>query len=327
VPDIAPSVSQPEDIEAQAAAWLARRNNGEHSAEEQRAFLVWLNASTAHRDACTRAEALWEQMRGLDTVANKQLAEARAFLAQRRRQPALRRYAMAALILLAAGSIIWQADWLSYLDDRTYQTAHGQTRAVDLADGSRLELNTDSAARVHYARHGREVRLMRGQAVFTVAHGDPRPFEVFAGQGRIRDIGTQFDVRHVAEGIAVAVLDGEVEVAGAPKGRPVAVHRGQKIGYRPSGELMSVQSIDIDNYSAWREGKLVFKARPLREVLEELGRYHRATVTVTAPAVLDTKVSGIFPTDNLSQAMHTIAMALPIRLTRTGAQSWQIDRH
>lgn len=68
------------------------------------------------------------------------------------------------------------------------------------------------------------------------------------------------------------------------------------------------------------------KARPLREVLEDLGRYHRATVTVTAPAVLDTKVSGIFPTDNLPQAMQTIAATLPISLTRRGEQNWQIVR-
>jgi ferric-dicitrate binding protein FerR (iron transport regulator) len=41
---------------------------------------------------------------------------------------------------------------------------------------------------------------------------------------------------------------------------------------------------------------------------------------------METKVSGIFPTDNLPQAMQTIATALPIKLTQTGAQSWQIDR-
>jgi transmembrane sensor len=86
-----------------------------------------------------------------------------------------------------------------------------------------------------------------------------------------------------------------------------------------------MQVIDINSYSAWREGKLAFNARPLREVLEELGRYHSATVTVTASAVLDTKVSGIFPTNNLPQAMQTIAATLPIRLTRLGDHAWQID--
>ncbi len=293
---------------------------------------MWLNTSAAHHEAYERAEALWEQMRSLDTVADRQLDDARAFLARKRRQPVLRRFAAAALVLLAAG-IIWQLDPLSYLDDRTYQTAQGQTRTIDLADGSRLELNVATEAKVHYSRHGREVHLLRGQAVFTVAHDEPRPFHVFAGKGKIRDIGTQFDVRHGADGVTVAVLDGEVEVevevevAGAPGAAPVPLRRGQQMSYRPSGDVGPVRTIDIATYSVWREGRLVFKAQPLREVLEELGRYQPASLTVTAPGILDTKVSGVFPTDNLPQAMQTIAATLPIRLTRIGERSWRIDRH
>lgn len=314
------------EIQAAAAAWLARRNNGEHSAEDQRAFLVWLNASQANREAFAKAEALWEQMRGLDSIADQQLAEARAFLVSHRRQPARRRYAVAALALITAG-VVWQADWLSYLNDRTYQTAVGQSKSIDLADGSRLELNTNSEAKVHYSRHGREVRLSRGQAVFTVAHEKNRPFNVYAGHGKIRDIGTQFDVRYSDDWVSVAVLDGEVEVSGSVDAPPKPLHRGQQLNYKPSGEVTSVQAIDINTFSAWRERKLVFQGQPLKAVLEELGRYHRASITVTAPKILDTKVSGVFPTDNLAQAMQTIATALPIKLTQTGTQSWQIDQH
>lgn len=286
---------------------------------------MWLNASKANREAFTKAEILWEEMRGLDSVADQQLAEARAFLARNRRQPARRRYAVAALALITAGAV-WQADWLSYRNDQTYQTAVGQIQSVDLADGSRLELNTNSAAKVHYSRHGREVRLISGQAVFTVAHGDHRPFEVYAGKGKIRDIGTQFDVRYNDDWVSVAVLDGEVEVSGSVDAPPKHLLRGQQLSYTPSGEITTMQAIDINTFSAWREHKLVFQGQPLKQVLEELGRYHRASITVTAPKIMETKVSGIFPTDNLPQAMHTIATALPIKLTQTSAQSWQIDR-
>jgi transmembrane sensor len=87
-----------------------------------------------------------------------------------------------------------------------------------------------------------------------------------------------------------------------------------------------MQAIDINTFSAWREHKLVFQGQSLQQVLEELGRYHHASITITAPKILDTQVSGIFPTDNLPQAMQTIATALPVKLTQTGAQSWQIDR-
>lgn len=324
MPHTAQSISAPHDLQAQAAEWLARRGNGEHSAEEQRAFLVWINASPAHREAYAEVEALWENLRGLDSVADKQLAEARAYLARRRRRPTLRRLAMAAAVLLTAG-LVWQLDPLSHLNDQTHRTAQGQIKAIDLADGSRLELDTDSAARVHYSRREREIRLVRGRAVFTVAHGDSRPFEVFAGKGKIRDIGTRFDVRHGADGVAVAVLDGEVEVAGTASSAPVTLRRGQQISYAPGGALGPVQVVDIDAYSAWREGKLVFHGRPLREVLEELGRYQPARLTVTAPGVLDTLVSGVFPTGDLPQAMQTIAATLPVRLTQTGDHAWQID--
>lgn len=319
------SSSLPEsDAREQAAAWLARRNNGEHGAEEQRAFLVWINASAENREAYAEAEALWENLRGLDGVAGRQLAEARGYLARKRRRPALRRLAAAAAVLLVAG-VTWHLDPLSYLDDQTYRTAQGQIKTIDLADGSRLELDTASAAHVHYSRHGREIRLEHGRAVFTVAHGDARPFEVFAGRVKVRDIGTQFDVRHRADGVAIAVLDGEVEVAGKAGDATVALRRGQQIGYAPDGAAGPIQVVDIDSYSAWREGKLVFQARPLREVLAELGRYQPASLTVTAPKVLDTQVSGIFPTDNLEQALQTVAATLPVRIIRTGEMAWQID--
>lgn len=312
------------DPREQAAEWLACRNNGERGAEDQRAFLVWINASVENREAYAEAEALWENLRDLDDVADKQLAEARAYLARKRRRPALRRLAVAAGVLLVAG-LVWQLDSLSYLNDQTHRTAQGQIKTIDLTDGSRLELDTDSEIRVHYSRHGREIRLARGRAVFTVAHGDSRPFEVFAGEGKIRDIGTQFDVRHLADGVAVAVLDGEIEVSGQASAVPVPLRRGQRISYAPNGEVGPMRIVDIDTYSAWREGKLVFRARPLREVLEELGRYQPAHLIVSSPRILDTQVSGIFPTDNLSQTMRTIAATLPIRLTQTGAHAWQID--
>ncbi len=178
---------------------------------------------------------------------------------------------------------------------------------------------------MHYSRREREIRLVSGRAVFTVAHGDMRPFEVFAGQVKVRDIGTQFDVRHRADGVAIAVHDGKVEVPGTASPAPVALRRGQRIGYAPDGAAGPVQVVDIDSYSAWREGKLVFQARPLREVLEELGRYQPASLTVTAPKVLDTQVSGVFPIGDLSQAMQTIAATLPVRIARTGESTWRID--
>lgn len=321
-----PNAPSPSELQSTAAQWLARRNNGEPNAGDQRAFLQWLNASPANREAYEQAEVLWEQMRDLDDIAAHQLAEARAYLQRSQSRPTRRRFAaLAAMLLLSIGAV-WYADLFSHLHDESFRTVLGERKKINLADGSQLELNSDSEAKVHYSRRGREVSLTRGQAVFTVVHDGNRPFDVLAGSGRIRDIGTQFDVRHVEGGITVAVLDGEVDISGSKDSKGQRLQRGQRLDYRASGEVGTPQIIDINTVSAWREGKVVFQGQALKEVLAELGRYHHGDITVTSPQILSTRVTGVFPTDNLPQALRTMAAALPIKLTQTGPQSWQIDK-
>lgn len=315
----------PEDTQAAATRWVARRRGGDCSPEEQRAFLLWLNADETNGKAYGQAENLWRQLGGLDTLAGRQLHDARAYLAQARRRPFRRRmfgFAVAASLVAVA---VWSADWLSYLDDRTYRTAPGERKSVALADGSRLDLNTDSEAAVHYSRRGREIRLARGQAAFAVAHGDPRPFDVFADTGRIRDIGTRFDVRRRADRVEVAVMEGEVEVSSHDGAIARRLRQGERLSYSAAGGMAAVEAVDPVAADAWREGRLAFRNQPLGEVLAELGRYHTASVVVTSPRTLTIKVSGAVPTNDIKVALSTIAASLPAKLTRTGPQSWRID--
>lgn len=303
--------------DAQSAAdWLARRQSGSYGAADQRAFLRWLNASEENRRAYAEAERLWEEMRALDMIAGSQLAQARAYLARRRRRWPL-------LLASAATVMLSLAFWQAYPDGDTYRTAVGERRSVELADGSRLDLNTDSEALVRFSAQGRAIELLRGQAMFTVAHGDGRPFDVHAGGASIRDIGTRFDVRLRETTTAVAVLDGEVEIRG--DGRTLALQRGQGIDYTRAGLLGAPHAVDVERLAAWREGKLDFQAQALAEVIEELARYHQATITISDPLLRKIRVSGVFPTNDLGQTLQTIEATLPVSVTQTGQDSWQIS--
>jgi transmembrane sensor len=311
-------------LRADATEWLARRSNGGQNAQDQRAFLAWLNASESHRRAYAEAEDLWEALRGLDRVAERQLVQARGYVQRRRRPSAGRRAAIAAVVLLAAGGL-WWADQQSHLDDSRHVTAVGQRQAIDLPDGSRLELNTDSQALVHYSRHVREVRLLRGQAVFTVAMDHDRPFDVIVGQGRVRDISTQFEVRRWADRTRVAVLDGAVEVSPGPNRPPARLTRGLSVDFSDKGDLSAPRAIDINTHAAWRDGQIVFQNQTLREVLEELARYHGGSIAVGSPGLMDVRISGAVPTDDVALALRTVAAALPARLHQAGPQSWRLD--
>lgn len=325
MPSTQPQPHSSASPQAEAARWLARQRSGDCSPEEQQAFLRWLNAVEANGKAYEDAESLWQQLGGLETIAGRQLLEARARITQARHRPMRRRAFGFALAASIAAALTWNTGWLDFPDEHTYRTALGVQQNVTLADGSRLELDTNTEVAVRYSRRSRELRLVHGQAAFTVAHGDARPFDVLAGNGRIRDIGTQFDVRQYADRVSVTVLEGAVEVSGANISAVHPLHQGQRLSYTPQGNFLDVETINTSAVAAWHEGQLVFNNQPLSEVLAELGRYHTASLTVTSPAIMDIKVSGIFPTGNLELALKTITATLPVKLTQNGPQSWRLE--
>ncbi|MBK9519621.1 MAG: FecR domain-containing protein [Anaeromyxobacter sp.] len=317
----------PPEVRAEAARRVALRAGEARGGPADLALAGWLTQDPTHLEAFREAEAVWGELGRLREVAGPHLAEARREVAEvrlrRRRLAGGGLLAGAVAALLAVG---WFLDPLATLDDRTYRTARGQRLVVALADGSRLELDTDTAVRVHASRRLREATLLRGQALFTVAHGDPRPFDVLAGDGRIRDVGTQFNVRLQGDRVAVTVLEGAVDVrAGPGDDQATRLVEGSRLSYGPSGPAGPAERVEAASTAAWRQGRLDFTGRSLGEVLAELGRYHDAALTVSSAGILELRVSGAFPTDDLPLTLRTIAATLPVQVRQTGPQAFRLD--
>lgn len=122
------------------------------------------------------------------------------------------------------------------------------------------------------------------------------------------------------------VIEGAVSVT-AEGGRGArALQPGERLAYDQAGALGATERLDVGAAAAWRDGRLVFKGRPLGEVIAELGRYHRATVRVITPRLDAIPVSGVFPTDDLKLALATIAAALPVTLTEVDPQLYLLDQ-
>jgi transmembrane sensor len=113
---------------------------------------------------------------------------------------------MAVAILAVIGTLV-------YLHDDGFATAIGEQRTVILEDGTRVFLNTNSRAVVHYDRQARGVELVRGEAVFEVAKRPDWPFIVRVGREQIRALGTAFLVRRDQDNMAVTLVEGKVTVS------------------------------------------------------------------------------------------------------------------
>src|SRR3546814_837311 len=91
-------------------------------------------------------------------------------------------------------------------------TQKAERRVARLPDGSTVEMSGDSAIEVRYSKGRRDIRLMRGQALFEVTHNAARPFIVKAGKGEIRALGTAFDVDLTRREVIVTVTKGVLRV-------------------------------------------------------------------------------------------------------------------
>nr|WP_282449989.1 FecR domain-containing protein [Microbulbifer sp. CAU 1566] len=196
-----------------------------------------------------------------------------------------------------------------------YTTAIGETRTIDLADGSKVQLNTNSELIVNFSREERRTQLLRGEAYFDVARQTSRPFTVAAGSANIRVLGTQFNVERNPENTRVSVTGGVVAVsesqtASGLQPESVKLTRNQKVSVSNSG-LSDVARTSPEEALDWTQGQLVFEETPLSEALEELNRYLKVPVAA-APGVSDRTLSGTFELTDPENTLAAIAAALDL---------------
>jgi transmembrane sensor len=225
---------------------------------------------------------------------------------------------MAACIVLAAAVGLWSvAGYDRFRAD--YVTDVGQTRTVALADGSTVQLNTDTAIAVDFSPARRRVDLYRGEAFFTVAKDENRPFDVVAGDGVSRAVGTAFDVLDAGQSVTVAVEEGVVRVSrpSAPENdaEGVVLTAGEAARYGRTGEI-EVRRDDDAAATAWRRGKLVFADRPLRDVVAELDRYRSGTIVFVNSEIAQARFTGVFNLRDTDQALAAIEGSLAVDVIR-----------
>ncbi|HWF67784.1 MAG TPA: FecR domain-containing protein, partial [Acidobacteriaceae bacterium] len=164
------------DIDLAAADWVQRRHLWNWADADQVEFDAWLAESDANRVAYLRQNAVWSAAGRLNALHQQQpMRQAKA--AAKPENWRLFRYVAAAAIVVAVG--VSSFAYFHQPADNTYVTPVGGRKIITLADGTRIELNTDSALRI---RGGavRQVALLRGEAYFEVQHNGADPFAVTA---------------------------------------------------------------------------------------------------------------------------------------------------
>lgn len=302
--------SSPDDrerrsIDDEALRWVVLLTSGESTEIDHAAFRAWRDQSVQHAQALARARTLWVQVgAALPNVQSGQRPP-RTFFGN---ASAL---AMAASLLLCFGLgsryvSTWQYDQV---------TATGERRVIRLDDGSRMILSGDTALNVNFNGAERRIELARGEGLFQVAHGDPRPFVVDADGHSVRDIGTVFNIEHRADDVQVVVVEGAVEAASGDK--RAVLKAGEGVGIGAEG-LGTVGPVNILVETAWSGGRLVVQNQTLEQILNALEPHYPGSIFLLNKEAGQRRLSVVIDLERIDDWLAGLAKIRAIQMKRLG---------
>jgi transmembrane sensor len=329
-------------IDAEAARWLFRRDRG-LSASEQDEFLQW-RQDPRHAEAFARHEAVLERMMRLGDWKPLLAADPNPDLfAPPQRFPSRARrviYAVsAAAAALVFGFVVWRST--SPVTVRPSESRAAYLRMNErqvLSDGSLVELKDGSRFEIAYSTTERRVKLVDGEAHFTVAKNPHRPFIVEANGVAVRAVGTMFNVRLDTDTVEVLVTEGRVQVSADPfdpstanasaSVSPIAsipvpqtLDAGQRtlVALTPgptSPAVVSMTPAQVKAALSWQVPRLQFDETPLAEAIAEFNRHTAGNPTqrlVLRDLDLATlPIGGTFRIDNVEGFVRLLEYTLEI---------------
>jgi transmembrane sensor len=228
---------------------------------------------------------------------------------------------LAAVALLAGVLTFWHLTRGSH-----YTTNIGEQRTITLEDGSTLELGARSSVRVHFSQEQRDVNLLSGQALFSVAKDPSRPFTVSTENTRVRAIGTQFDVHRRSSGTTVTVFEGRVAVLPQPNSQTTVTQA--PTAYLSAGEQVTVQNapertphvrtIDSKAPVTLSARTLSFNDAPLADVIEEFNRYNQKQLVLTDRSLEALRISGVFSASKPASLLHFMGDQMHLEVKDAG---------
>lgn len=297
------NMTDQQKIDQEAAAWVAKLNGDTVSGEDRQQFNAWVAQSSAHRQAFFAMRQHWQHLKQAAQHSAEPLA-----------QPAktYKHWMMAAASVLLAVvlSLFYPKLQDALLADVV--TAVGGHQTLHLEDGSTLHLNTDTSVAFDFSPQQRTIRLLHGEAEVIVAHDPSRPLVIVSGHHESRALGTDFSVARVDETCTVTVFESTVQVS----------EHNNVIGLLKPGDQLQISdgnsqplktTVNLKEANAWRDGKLVFTARPLQSVIAEINRYRSGHLFLLNNSAANRPVSGVFEISQLDESLVVIADILGLK--------------
>ena len=289
-----------------ALDWLVRSNDPEFDRWDE--FTAWLEQDPGNADAYHVLAASEVEMLPLVTGAPTGPAETSA--------PRRRLALVAGVAAVAAAATAVIAPRMMSVD---YVTGPGEVRVVALGGSDRMVMN--GGTRLELAGWDRRsIRLAEGQVLLKLRDAGQDKVELTAGDLRLVDIGTVFEVAR--DGSATRVIVSEGAVLADPAGAALRINAGQRLDTVDGAPVLQATAADAAAVGAFERGQLVYVDEPLDRVVADLRRSTGLDISVD-PAISARRFTGTLSVADVRRDPKSLGPLVGVSIEQSG-KAWTL---
>jgi len=188
----------------------------------------------------------------------------------------------------------------------------GSRVSFNLPDGTTGMLNSGSQLTYSLPFTTKRNVKLEGEAWFEVTRDEVHPFEISAGNSTLKVLGTSFNLSaYPSENYVEVVLqEGKVEFQDNKNDEKVTILPRERLVFKNGEKTKSV--VDPAKYSAWTEGRLVFRGDPMAEVARRIERWYNVKIILADKEIEKYSFRATFEDDPLEEVLRCLKMTSPI---------------
>jgi len=233
----------------------------------------------------------------------------------------------AAILLLPVLSLLFYTNlsdrdrYANNSNDLEVEAPSGSRMHIELGDGTRVWLNHGSKLKYphRFAGENRKV-FLTGEAYFEVAHNAKVPFIVGTNRLEVKATGTAFNVSAYPgdDNIATTLIEGKVILYERATNREIeALSPGECLKFIPQNNMYTIESLNTEKNTAWKDGMLVFKNERVEDVAKKLARWYNVEVEIANEKVKEFTFTATFMDETLPQVLELMTLATPVNYQLT----------
>ncbi|MCB0735899.1 MAG: FecR domain-containing protein [Bacteroidetes bacterium] len=244
------------------------------------------------------------------------------------KKPANRTWLRVAASIAIVSSIALGLYFTNIFSSKTIavSTGVGETKIVELADGSSITLNAQSTIEYPETFNEAERKIsLKGEAVFDVAKDKNRAFIVDANGVETKVLGTVFNIKaqKKKKKVTVTLLEGLVEVNGLDK--VYRLEPNQQATYYLKRVLASKNHINATEVLAWQQGNLFLNETSFAELAGIIKRQYGVSVSFKNEQLKQNTVTANFKQPNVETILKTICALKGLQFKKTSDNNYQIE--